>query len=120
MGLERPLEGLLRPPLEWYTTAVASVSALLLVTQWQNFFMPEGLAKISAGCLGLLAAFRFKQGYRIWRYQRQLKRMPTYTMSSRQLPVSRKRLFLGKGFLWTSQHSQRLRFFVKKHFSLIA
>ena len=52
---------------------------------------------------------RFKQGYRVWRYQRQLKRMPAYTMNSTQLPVSAKTLFLGKGFLWTTEHTQRLR-----------
>ena len=35
--------------------------------------------------------------------------MPTYTMNSVQLPVSIKTLFLGKGFLWTTEHTQRLR-----------
>lgn len=67
--------------------------------------MAHGLAcaLICFGC------YRFKQGYRIWRYQRNLKRMPTYIVSDKYLPVSDKKLFLGKGFLWTAQHTQRLR-----------
>ena len=37
------------------------------------------------------------------------KQMPVYLMTSAQLPVSQHTLFLGKGFQWTTEHTQRLR-----------
>ncbi len=109
MSMQRPLEGLLRPPLEWYSAAVGLAAAGLLYFYPSHFLLPMLFSQTL--CLGLLgfSTLRLKQGYRIWRYQRQLKRMPNYAISSRQLPISQNRLFLGKGFLWTVTHTQRLR-----------
>ncbi len=75
-----------------------------------TYFLVTGRVSQAVSCaLILLGTCRFKQGHRIWQYQRKLKRMPTYTMSSKEMPVSQNHLFLGKGFLWTTQHTQRLR-----------
>ncbi len=109
MSLQKPLEGLLRPPLEWYTTSTAVMSGLFCLLE-PRLFWPDDLLTYSLSFLLLTGSLlRFKQGYRVWRYQRQLKRMSAYTMNSAQLPVSGKTLFLGKGFLWTTEHTQRLR-----------
>jgi conjugative coupling factor TraD (TOL family) len=107
--MQTPLEGLLRPPVEWITTIAALVAALLFVTHPSLFLLSDNLAYVLASVLVLFGCYRFKQGYRVWRYQRNLKRMPTYEMTSEQLPLSKNKLFLGKGFLWTAQHTQRLR-----------
>lgn len=104
-----PLEGLLRPPVEWITTLAACIAALLLVLHPDLFLLSDYLAYWCACALALFACYRFKQGYRIWRYQRNLKQMPTYTITSKELPVHKDKLFLGKGFLWTAKHTQRLR-----------
>ena len=42
-------------------------------------------------------------------YQRNLRRLPTYRLRADQVPVSRRKLFLGRGFRWTQKHTQRLR-----------
>ena len=109
MGMQTPLEGLLRPPLEWITSMTTFVIALLLFTHSALFLLPKQLAADTAYALTLFGYLRFAQGYRVWRYQRNLKRMPVYTMTSKELPTSKSKLFLGKGFLWTAQHTQRLR-----------
>lgn len=109
MSLQKPLEGLLRPPLEWYTASIAAISGLFCLLD-PRIFWPDDLLTYPLSSLLLAGGFlRFKQGYRVWRYQRQLKQMPGYTINSTQLPVSAKTLFLGKGFLWTTEHTQRLR-----------
>src|SRR5690606_1207810 len=36
------------------------------------------------------------------------RRLPRYVMTSRNVPVSQGRLFLGRGFLWTQLHTHRL------------
>ena len=108
MSLQKPLEGLLRPPLEWTTSSVAVISGLLYLAYSHLFFVDLFAYPISI-LLFLGAYYRARQGYRVWRYQRRLKHMPIYTMTSAQLPVSQHTLFLGKGFLWTTEHTQRLR-----------
>ncbi len=109
MNMQTPLEGLLRPPVEWITTLATFVAALLFMTYPSLFLLSHPIAYALAGALTLWGGYRFKQGYRIYRYQRHLKKVPTYTMMAKALPVSHKKLFLGKGFLWTTQHTQRLR-----------
>jgi len=109
MSMQKPLEGLLRPPLEWITSIIAFESVYLLVTH-PSFFLLTGRISQTLSCaLLLLGVYRFKQGHRIWRYQSKLKRMPIYIMRSKDMPVNQSHLFLGKGFLWTTQHTQRLR-----------
>jgi conjugative coupling factor TraD (TOL family) len=109
MSMQTPLEGLLRPPVEWITTMATFVAAILFVTHPALFLLSNNLAYGLACALVVVGVYRFKQGYRVWRYQRNLKRMPTYSMTPEKLPVSKNKLFLGKGFLWTAQHTQRLR-----------
>ena len=105
----QPLEALLRPPVEWMTSISGGLIALLMLRYPQMFLLSKNSSPYFALFLALFSLYRFKQGHRVYRYQRNLKRMPTYTMTSKELPVSRNKLFLGKGFLWTTQHTQRLR-----------
>jgi conjugative coupling factor TraD (SXT/TOL subfamily) len=109
MSFLKPLEALLRPPVEWFT----SISAWLIALMWLSFptlflFSPQESFFFSLGLIGW-GLFRFHQGYRVYRYQKRLKKMPSYTMTLKEVPVSKQKLFLGKGFLWTAQHTQRLR-----------
>lgn len=109
MSMQNPLKGLLRPPLEWYSSIISLMAAGLLFFYNPDFLLPSTWAYIGSVGFLMFSLCRFKQGYKIFRYHRNLKRMPTYKMASHQLPVSHHRLFLGKGFLWTAQHTQRLR-----------
>jgi conjugative coupling factor TraD (TOL family) len=109
MSMQRPLEGLLRPPLEWYSALAGLTAAGGLVVSTSTFLMPASLAYASAATLSLFALVRFKQGHRIYRYTRNLKRMPSYSMGAKELPVSKTHLFLGRGFAWKTIHTQRLR-----------
>lgn len=109
MSFQKPLEALLRPPVEWLT----SISTVLIALLWLRFsdyflFSKREMIFFAIGLI-VLGLCRFKQGYRVYRYQKNLRRMPSYTMTLNELPVSDKKLFLGKGFLWTAQHTQRLR-----------
>lgn len=108
MSLQKPLEGLLRPPLEWYTACAAAIGGSLFLSEPKYFFVFNWQYYLST-FLFLISLLRLKQGYRIYRYHRQLIRMPDYRINSLQMPVSSHSLFLGKGFLWTTQHTQRLR-----------
>ncbi|MFC1040798.1 type IV conjugative transfer system coupling protein TraD [Pasteurella multocida] len=102
------VESLLRPPVEFYTAVTsASAATLCVVAPWTLALNPSVGYGLGA-TFGALAFIRAKQGWQIVRYHRNLKRLPLYTMSSKQVPVGRKYLFLGKGFRWTQRHTQRL------------
>lgn len=107
--MHKPLEALLRPPIEWLTSLTASLMVFVLIQYPGLFLLSASGRGLLILVLVLFSIHRFRQGYRVYRYQRNLIRMPTYTMTSKQLPVSDSRLFIGKGFRWTAQHTQRLR-----------
>ncbi|MCY4264636.1 MAG: type IV conjugative transfer system coupling protein TraD [Gammaproteobacteria bacterium] len=104
-----PVEALLRPPVELWSTATAlSAGILAWMAPWA-LMMPPGVAQI-AGCFFILfGLWRARQGWRVLRYQRQLRHLPDYQLEAAHIPLSRHKLFLGKGFRWTGQHTQRLR-----------
>jgi len=72
--------------------------------------MPPSVAYAAAATLLLFVAVpRYLQARRVMVYQRNLRRLPSYRLRSRQIPISEERLFFGRGFRWLSQHTQRLR-----------
>ncbi|MEO8401653.1 MAG: type IV conjugative transfer system coupling protein TraD, partial [Gammaproteobacteria bacterium] len=109
MTMQKPLEALLRPPVEWTTSVSAWIVAFLFIMHPAIFLLSKSSAYYFALGFILFGLYRFKQGHRVYCYQKNLKRMPHYAITSKQLPTSDKKLFLGKGFLWTAQHTQRLR-----------
>lgn len=102
------LEALLRPSVEFYSTVTATCGALICLTQAPLLMLTPWQARLMASVLILLALRRGWQGWQIVRYHRNLLRLPRYALTSRKIPVSRQRLFLGKGFRWQSIHTQRL------------
>lgn len=109
MKKDFPLEALLRPPVELWSSYIAfSVAAMLWIAP--NYFMltPSSALIAMAGFLAL-AVHRFFQGWVIVSYHRNLRVMPFYGLRATQIPVSQKRMFLGKGFHWGQKHTQRLR-----------
>lgn len=102
------LEALLRPPVEFYSTVTASCGALICLTQAPLLMLTPWQARLMASALMLLALHSCWQGWHIVRYHRNLLRLPRYALTSRKIPVSRQRLFLGKGFRWLPTHTQRL------------
>ena len=106
---EHPIEALLRPPVElWSTLAAFAAAAIAILTPW-SLMMPPGVA-YGAGILLLsMGLVRGRQALRVLRYQRNMRRLPTYKVGSSKIPLSRRKLFLGRGFLWSQKHTQRLR-----------
>ena len=102
------MESLLRPAVELYTVAVCGgAAALCLHSPWAVALSPE----IGAGMAMAYTAFglkRLNEARMVLRYRRNIRRLPRYELTSRQIPVSRKRLFMGRGFRWTRLHTQRL------------
>lgn len=109
MSAAYPIEALLRPPVELYSAAVSAAAALVTALAPDAFMMIPTVAYTTSAVLGVFAVVRAKEGLGVLRFQRNLRRVPHYEMRASKIPYSHKRLFLGRGFLWTQKHTQRLR-----------
>ncbi|MBN3171863.1 conjugative coupling factor TraD, PFGI-1 class, partial [Pectobacterium brasiliense] len=103
------IEALLRPAVELNTAAVSATAAFVCVQAPWAIALAPSVSYVTAGGFAVLAMVRTRQGMKVLRYRRNLRRLPRYVMSSKQIPVSKRRLFIGKGFMWTQKHTQRLR-----------
>lgn len=104
--MKTQFEALLRPPIEWWTSVTAFAVAIILYdSTW--LLSPILLDSLIVALLAL-ATVRAYQGYRVIRYQRNIKKLRHYALSSDELPISDDKLFLGKGFKWEAKHTQRL------------
>jgi len=108
MSLKYPVESLLRPPVEYFSAVSYFMIATLCLLAPSAIMMTEIVAYSIALVLFMLSYFRYTQGAKIRRYQKGLKTLKPYSMSSKTLPVSYKKLFLGLGFRWDVRHAQRL------------
>ncbi len=108
MAGQYPLEALLRPAVELYTTTVCfTAAALCIVAPW-TFALTPLFGIVAALGFAWLGIVRLKQAGVVLRYRRNIRRLPKYTMTSAEMPVSNEHLFIGKGFRWTQKHTQRL------------
>ena len=103
------IENLLRPPVEWYSAFAYLMGSGMIFAVPSAFLLSSFLAKVLSLILFLLSVQRFREGYRIYHYQRHLNQLPHYALSSKDIPKSTQHLFLGRGFEWKPIHTQRLR-----------
>ena len=106
---QHPIEALLRPPVELWSMAVAFATAVIAVLAPWALMMPPGIAYGAGAALTMLGLVRGRQAWRVIRYQRNMRKLPTYQLRANKIPLSHRKLFLGKGFRWTQKHTQRLR-----------
>ncbi|WHL27306.1 type IV conjugative transfer system coupling protein TraD [Pseudomonas juntendi] len=105
---DHAMESLLRPAVELYTVGICTGAGVLcLHSPWAVALSPE----VGAGMALAYTAFglkRLNEARIVLRYRRNIRRLPRYSLTSRQIPVSSKRLFMGRGFRWSRLHTQRL------------
>ena len=106
---QHPIEALLRPPVELWSMGVAFAAAAIAILAPWALMMPPGVDYGAGAVLTMLGLIRGRQAWRVLRYQHNMRRLPTYRLRATQIPISRRKLFLGKGFRWTQKHTQRLR-----------
>jgi len=103
------MEALLRPPVELWSTCTAFAAGTLAWLAPGALMMPPGIALATGMTFFGFGLWRGSQAWRVLRYQRHMRRLPLYQLRAEQIPVSHHKLFLGRGFRWTQQHTQRLR-----------
>lgn len=109
MKNEHVLEALLRPPIEFWSTAMAwGVALIALVAPWA-LMMPRGLGLVVAAISGGFGWWRAKQALYVLQYQHGMKYYKVTKVAPHKIPVQPGDYYLGQGFEWTQAHTQRLR-----------
>lgn len=104
-----PLEVLLRKPLEW-VSAISFLSLALVIGLFPSVFLVSGYGTILVIIgLGLIGIYRFWQGLYLIRYQHNLRVPKSWELNFGGIPQAPDLVFLGRGFLWTTKHTQRLK-----------
>jgi conjugative coupling factor TraD, TOL family len=107
-GEQHVLSTKLRPPVELYTATICACAVFLsLKAPWVLSLTPQ-LGIAFAILFGIFGAVRAKQGFDVVRYQHNLRRLSRFAMTSKEIPVSNKFLWLGRGFKWGRIHTQRM------------
>lgn len=108
MAASHTIEALLRPAVELFTVAVCIIGAYLsLFAPWSLALTPW-FGVVAALFFLALGWIRLRQALFVLRYRRNIRRLPRYVMTSKNVPVSNRRLFIGIGFKWEQRHTQRL------------
>ena len=102
------VEALLRPPVELWSAGTATICAGIAFMEPWAFMLPPAIGTVTGGCLLVFAGYRARAGWKILRYQRNMRRLPLLYMKSDDIPVSTRKLYLGRGFRWMQKHTQRL------------
>lgn len=103
------IDALLRPPIELWSALIALLSAIIAAIAPWVLMLPPQLGAGFAMALLIFALIRARQAARALIYQRRLKYLSPYHIRRQHVPVSDHKLFLGRGFVWTQRHTQRLR-----------
>ena len=104
-----PLEALLRTPVELLSAALFGLLAVVIVWVPSVFLIDQQVGCVVGVLLVSIAGYRMVQGIHLLRYQRNIKRTQTRLVDFGSIPNTTSSLFLGRGFVWTSKHTQRLR-----------
>lgn len=104
-----PVENLLREPTEIYTSMTCFALAMLAFNKPHLFLLTQSMGIYAGLSLGSLSLYRGLQALRIKRFHHRLITMPYYALSTVQVPLSKKWLFIGRGFRWLPHHTQRLQ-----------
>ncbi len=103
-----PVESLLRPVSEYYAVIVYGSCAAIALLAPEALMVIEPVGYAFAAGFAVRGAQRYRQARKIRRYQKQLWKIDDYALPSQKIPISKKKLFLGRGFAWKRRHVQRL------------
>jgi conjugative coupling factor TraD (TOL family) len=109
MKNDNALETLLRPPVELWSTAMAWGVALVAIAAPWALMMPPLLGWALAAMAIYFGWFRCRQAAEVLRYQHGMKYYKVTYIAPHKIPVEPGQYYLGDGFEWTQQHTQRKR-----------
>lgn len=99
-------DNLFRPPVEKANAyALTAASIVLWSAPWM---IPSSVSYTFGTITGILAVKEYRSAKRVEDFQKYLKSPRKYQLNPRSIPKSDDVLWLGLGFVWKPEHTQRL------------
>ena len=105
---QNAFENLLHEPYEFLVGGYGIATGSMIIFEHQHLALDLQSGLILGGLCLALAYIRILQGIEVLTYQRNLLKLSPFSMSTKEVPVSQKDLFIGRGFKWGLIHRQRL------------
>ena len=106
--MSQGIENVFRPPYELATVAASLLAAAGVLSRPAMFMLSPWQAVAGATALVALAGWRLSQARRAMAHRSAVRTLQPYALFPHEVPWSRNSVFLGKGFEWTSRHTQRM------------
>ncbi len=97
----------LRPASEGYSAAVATMCASVAFCAPWALMMPPSLGSVTGVLAMCFAGYRGRQAWNIINYRYGMVNYKLTTVAPHAIPVDNDSLYLGHGFSWGQEHTQR-------------
>lgn len=97
----------LRPAVEGYSAAVAGMCAAVAFLAPWALMLPPGIGAVTGSMSLGFAAYRWRQAWEVISYRYGLKNYKLTRLAPHKIPSTPDTLYLGHGFSWGQQHTQR-------------
>lgn len=101
------LDQRLRPAVEANSAIVAGLCAFIAFTMPWALMLPPLLGAVMGLMATAFAIYRGRQAWAIYSYRYGLKNYKLTTVAPHEIPAPKDSLYLGQGFDWGQQHTQR-------------
>ena len=108
MASKHAFENMFRAPWELLISLVSAGFGLICLLDHRIMAIDIVMGPIVSLPFFVLALMRGYQGMRVYIFRKHLLALKPFAMSTQEVPISTKHLYLGRGFRWLPIHRQRL------------
>ena len=108
MASRYAFENRFRDPFEFLVGLAALGFGFICVTDYSFLALDVHMGWLVAAPFFILAVVRLRQGWQILAFRKRLLQLKAFAYNTIQVPLSKKRQYLGRGFRWLPEHRQRL------------
>ena len=108
MRSKHAFENYLRTPYEFLISLCAFTFSIIFLINWNFLVLDEHFSKAIALAFFVFGIIRAYQGMQIFLFKKRLLVLKPFSMQTTDVPLSKKYLYIGRGFKWLPMHRQRL------------
>jgi conjugative coupling factor TraD (TOL family) len=97
----------LRPAIEGYSAAVAALCALVAFVAPWALMLPPALGVVMGVMASAFALYRARQAWAVISYRYGVRNYKLTRVAPHKIPATPETLYLGEGFRWGQEHTQR-------------
>lgn len=97
----------LRPAIEGYSAATAGMCALVALAAPWALMLPPSLGAVLGAAASGFSVYRGRQAWEVIRYRYGMNNYKLTRIAPHKIPATKDTLYLGHGFSWGQQHTQR-------------